>query len=173
MTMDRPDQRVAELLVVLDRLTSLHHDLLRLIRRKTELMRSGDTDGLHTEAAREASLVETIRAQEGLRRQLMDAIGRGLGLNSQVARRLPVRQLAERLTESMRPALLSASERLRSVVRETAEANRLAALIAAQVLQHLRCIFEAVASPDQQPDTYSPRGQVVTGHGRRLFEMTG
>ncbi|MCP4590608.1 MAG: hypothetical protein GY842_07685, partial [bacterium] len=51
MTMDKPDQRVSELLVVLDRLTSLHHDLLRLIRRKTELMRSGDTDGLLTEAA--------------------------------------------------------------------------------------------------------------------------
>ena len=173
MKTESADQRLSELLVVLDRLTELHRDLLGAVRDKIEHMRSGDTAQLQADAVRHESLLKTIHEQEGLRRQLMDAVGRGYGISPQVARRMPARQLAERIEGRLRSGLLEAAERLRGVVREASEVNRVAVLIAQQVLHHLRCVFEAVAAPEGRPDIYSPHGTVVPSGTRRLFEMTG
>ena len=173
MKTEPPDQRLNELLVVLDRLTELHRELLGLTRDKIEHMRSGNTAQLQANTARQESLLKTLHEQDGLRRQLMEAIGRGHGINPQVARRMPARQLAERIEGRLRSGLLDAAERLRGVVREVSEVNRVAVLIAQQVLHHLRCVFEVVAAPDGRPDTYSPHGTVVPSGTRRLFEMTG
>ena len=84
MRTETTNERMGELLVVLDRLAELHRELLSLIRDKIEHMRSADTDRLRAATVREESLLQIIGEQEGLRRQLMDAIGRGYGINSEV-----------------------------------------------------------------------------------------
>jgi len=168
-----PDRRLNDLLLVLDRLTVLHRELLTLIQNKIERMRTGNIDEVGAVAQHEECLIKTIAEQEGLRKQLMDAIGRGYGISPPVARNMSARQLAERLEGSLRTRLLEAAEQLKNAAREVADVNRVATLIAQQVLGHLRCVFEAVAAPDQPPDTYSPRGAMVPGSARRLFEMTG
>ena len=166
-------KRLSELLVVLDRLIELHSELRSLIRDKIEHMRAGNAEQLQADTVREESLVKTIDEQEGLRRQLMDAIGRGYGLDPQGVRRMPVRELAERVDETWRSRLLDSAGRLRAVVREVSDLNRIGTLIAQQVLGHLSCAFEAMSAPEEHPGTYSPHGQVVPGQARRLFEMTG
>lgn len=173
MKEEAANQRLSDLIVVLDRLSELHRELLDLTRDKIEHMRSANTEELRICAVREEELVKNINEQEGLRRQLMDVIGRGYGLDPRVARRMPIRQLAERIEDRLRTKLLRAAEQLRRVVSEALEVNRVAAMIAQQVLNHLRCVFEAVAAPDEPPNTYSSRGKAVPGGTRRLFEMTG
>ncbi len=173
MTEETANQRLPGLLVVLDRLTELQRELLSLIREKIQQMRSGNTEGLRACTVREESLVKTIQEQEGLRRQLMEAIGRGYGINPQVARRMPTRQLAERIQGNLRAKFLGAVGRLRGVAGEVVELNRVAALIAQQVLHHLRCVFEAVSASGGRPDTYSPHGRALPSRNRQLFELTG
>ena len=173
MKTETTDKRPSELLLAMERLTELHTRLLSLIHEKIEHMRAGSAERLQACTAGEESLLETIGEQEGLRRQLADDLGRGLGIDPQVARRMPARQLADDPDDRRRAEFANAVERLRGVVGKVADANRVATLIAQQVLGHLRCVFEAVATPDEQPAIYSPHGRMVTSGTRRLFEMTG
>lgn len=173
MNSDVPDKRLRDLLRVLGRLTEQHLELRTAIEGKVERMRSGHVDGLQNATRHERALIESIAEQEGLRRQLMDAIGRGFGISPQAARGLSARQLAERLAGPPRIRLLEAAGRLKTAAAAVSEVNQIATLIAQQVLHHLRCVFQAVATCDQPPDTYTPRGTLQLVPTRRLFEMTG
>ena len=173
MSVDIANKRLSDLFVVMDRLTDLHRELLDSTRDKIEHMRNSDTDALRAGTEREGALVQAIGEQEGLRRQLMDAIGRGYGMNPEMARRMPARQLASRIDGPERDQLLETADRLRDVVQEVAELNRIAALIGQEVLRHVRSVFESVSTPDDPPETYSPSGWVKPSGTQRLFEMTG
>ena len=166
-------QRVAELLRVLHRMTALHQELEGLIREKIQRMRDGQTELVQACTQREELLLKTLTDQEGLRRQLMDAIGRGFGINPQSARRMPLRQLAERLEGHLRTKLLAALDGLRRAAGDVARVNQVAMVIAQQILHHLRCIFASVSGPQENPALYSPQGRVVAGGGRGLFELMG
>lgn len=173
MKTETPSKRSSELLLVLERLTELHTRLLRLIHEKIEHMRAGDAERLQACAASEEFLIKTIGEQEGLRRQLTDDLGRGWGIEPQAARRMSARQLGDTIDDRVRADFADATDRLRDVVGKVADVNRVATLIAQQVLHHLRCVFEAVAMPDEQPATYSPHGRRVKRETRQLFEMMG
>ncbi|HEY3242052.1 MAG TPA: flagellar export chaperone FlgN [Phycisphaerae bacterium] len=163
--------RIDDLVVLLDRLTLLHAELLGSVQDKLQQMRAGSIEGMQSGAQREQALVARIAEQEGLRKQLMDVIGRGLGAAGQRARSWTVSELADRLLEPQRGALLNAARRLRESIAEVARANRMAGLVAQEVLRHFRHIFAAIAGAcPTQPAGYSPRGDVVAVINRTLFD---
>jgi hypothetical protein len=163
--------RVDDLVHLLDGLTQLHDELLTVVHDKLDQMRAGSIEGMQTCAQREEALVACIAEQEGLRKQLLDVIGRGFGAAPQRARNWTASELADRLIEPQRGVLLEAARRLRTSIAEVARANRMAGLVAQEVLKHFRHIFTAVAGGSAtQPAGYSPRGDVVSVINRALFD---
>jgi hypothetical protein len=161
------------LLTLLDRLERMHRDLLEVIRDKIERMRASDLDGMRDCIAREATLVQAITEQEGLRRQLMVSMGQEMGIAPHQARAMHVRELARRIDPSRREPLLAAAERLRGTVARVAEANRVAGLIAREILRHFRHVFAAMTCLESGPGGYTPRGYRQTTANQALLDAVG
>lgn len=161
------------LLTLLDRLERMHRDLLEVIREKIEKMRSSNLDGMRDCITREAALVQEVAEQEGLRRQLMVSLGQEMGIAPYQARTMNVRELARRVEASRREPLLAAAERLRGTAAQVAEANRVAGLIAREILRHFRHVFAAMTCLENAPGGYTPRGQRQAGAGQKLLDAVG
>jgi hypothetical protein len=171
VTSRKGKDRIHELLVLLDGLTRLHGELRSAVTDKIARMRAASIAGMHECVRREESLVLRVSEQEGLRKQLMDAIGRGFGAGAQKGRTWTAAQLADRLLEPQRGELLAAARRLRESVAEVARVNRMAGMIAQEVLKHYRHVFASMqAGGAAQPAGYSRRGDVVSGSRRTLFD---
>ena len=104
--------------------------LAETVQAKITAMRRADRDGMRRQAEREQELVAQLSGREGLRRQLMDAIGKELGMSSTAARLMTATQLAARLPERSRAAL---QERVCGL-REAAA--RVAKVTAAELRDH-------------------------------------
>jgi len=162
MTRNRTHDRTASLVKLVERLDRLHQELHEVIRHKIDRMRLADTEGIRQSTAREGVLVERIAEQEGLRRQLMTAIGQQMGLAPHAGRAMTLAAdtgLARRLPDPRRSELLAAAAGLRTAVGRVAESNRLAGLIATQILRHVRHVFSAVTGTGVQAGSYSRRGE--------------
>src|SRR5512145_2113062 len=116
--------RLSELATVLERMAGLYGELTVLANDKVAHMGKGDLAALRTDVAREEALVRKSQEQDGLRRQLLEIIGRGYGIAAQAARRMTASQLLQRLEPAKRWELELAVGRLRTAARELAEANR-------------------------------------------------
>lgn len=167
------NERLTGLLTLLDRLERMHRDLLEVIRDKIEKMLSSNLDGMRDCIAREAALVQEVAEQEGLRRQLMVSLGQEMGIAPGQARVMNVRELAGRVDASRREPLLRAADRLRHTVAQVAEANRVAGLIAREILRHFRHVFAAMTCLENGPGGYTPRGQRQATAGQKLLDAVG
>lgn len=167
------NDRLGELIVVLDRLAGLYRDLAAIARRKLGHMARADSEALNMGVALEEELTRTARAQEGLRGQLMELVGRGYGMAPQSARGMSATQLLERAPATCRLDLERSVRRLREAALELMEANRVARLVAQEVLTHLRHVFAAIGAGSESAEVYSPHGRVPEGGSRRIFETLG
>ncbi len=171
MNAPKSRDRVDELLFLLDGLTRSHEELLAVVRDKVAQMRQASIEGLQQCLRSEEALVARIAEQEGLRKQLMDSIGRTYGTAAHRARAWTRTELAERLVEPQRSQFLEATRRLRGLVADLARANRLAGVVAQQVLKHFRHVFSAMSgSLSGQPTGYSASGNPLAGRNQTLFE---
>ena len=168
-----PRQRVESLLVLLERLEGLHLELRSVLSDKLESMRKSDMEALQNCVDRERALTTRINEQEGLRKQLMEHIGRGYGIAPQAARMLPARRLADRLTEPHRGKINAMADRLKAAVTEVSKLNALIGRVSSQVLKYLGEIFTEIRGVEASPGVYSKYGQTVTTRPVELFEAVG
>ena len=166
-------QRVESLLVLLGRLEGLHVELRVVLDDKLESMRKSDMAALHDCMEREKVLTTRINEQEGLRKQLMERIGRGYGIAPQVARKLPARRLADRFDEPQRGKINAVTDRLKNAVMEVSKLNALVGRVSSQVLKYLGEVFAEVRGTEASPGVYSKYGQTVTARPVELFEAVG
>lgn len=164
---------VESLLVLLERLERLHLELHAVLGDKLESMRKSDMSSLHDCMAREKALTTRIKEQEGLRKQLMERIGRGYGIAPQMARTLPARRLAERLAEPYRGKINAVTDRLKAAVIEVSKVNALVGRVSSQVLKYLGEMFSEVRGTEAAPDVYSKSGRTVAARPVELFEAVG
>jgi len=154
----------------LDELTELHSDLLKAVEGQVEAMSRADREDMRVAGQRAQSLTQRISIQEGLRRQLMDAIGMELGLVSGVGRSLTAGQLAERIAE---PTLEAAAERLVEIVGRVARANRVSASVVGGVLGHLKEVFATITRDCSEGAGYAGDGASVSPGELRILEAVG
>lgn len=166
-------KRLKDLIKLLHVLRGLQEELLTVVQGRIDAMKRADIAGLSTLGGRELAIVKRIQEREGLRRQLMDAIGDELGLPSGTARTMTISQLAARVSPDAHDALRKAADDLRDVAMRTAQSNRIAGVVAREILLHMKWVFAAVRPKDAPPVGYAGDGALVGRSDSRIFETVG
>lgn len=166
-------RRIDDLIKLLNRLSTLHEDLLGVIRRKIDAMKRADIDDMRVFGEEEQSIVVKISEREGLRRQLMDLIGGDLKLPAGSARTVSFKQLVARIPTAWHSTLNEAGDRLRSCMTRVAAANRVAGEIARQIVTHLKWVFGSVRPDESEPVGYSRTGLLVPNGETCLLDAMG
>jgi hypothetical protein len=164
------EQRIEQLTTVLGELKRLHDELWLVVRNKLEAMRKADTDAIRSATAREEFLIRRMREQDGLRKQLLELIGKLVNIPAPQARRMAVSEVADYAKEPVKSQLLALAAALRDRVKETAEGNRVAAVVSHEMLKHFRQVYDVMAQVDQGPAVYSRTGQAERRTGTSVFD---
>jgi len=164
------ERRVEQLETVLGELRRLHDELSLVVRNKLESIRKADTDAIRSATTREEFLIGRIREQDGMRKQLLELIGKALDVPAPRARVMTIREVAAHVTEPARSRLLALAAALRERVRETAEGNRVAAVVSHEMLRHFRQVYEVMARVDDSPAVYSRTGRAERRCGTNVFD---
>lgn len=167
------ERRTGELQTLLSELSDSYAHLERVLERQLEAMRRAEPAAMHALSDEAGRIASRIRERDGLRVQLMGVLGTGLGLEAEAARRMSLRELAERLGEPQRGALLVLAERLRVQALRVDRLNRIIALVSGEMLRHMRRVYEALSEGAEKPVTYSARGHSRPAAVSRVFEMVG
>lgn len=154
MSQTRMRISIDDLCKLMAALEGLHGELAVLVERKIEAMRRADVEGLTELGAREVALTQRLREQDGARRQVLERIGKELGQNAARSRTLTVSQLTTHLDEPQCGLLMDAARKLRAAVFKSARVNRLAGVIARDVLEHMRWVFASVRPKGQSSGEY-------------------
>jgi len=165
--------RIADLVRLLGGLTEINEQLAVVLDAKIEAMRRANVEAMGQCEQREGKLVETLREREGLRKQMMDAIGAEFGLPAKAGRTLTLTQLGLRLNEAERMALASAADVLRRSVMKARQVERIAAATSREILNHLQWVFAAVRPRDDGANVYSNHGALVRSGGPAMVELVG
>lgn len=173
MTKTIEAKRLRDLLKLLDTLATMNEQLFTLIGSKIDAMKRADLHAMRDCGEQERDMVQRMQEREGMRRQLMDAIGEEWGLSSRSARALSVTQLASRLVDSQRTALCAAADRVRKAVFKVTQANRVAGVVSREILHHLKWIFASVRPRDEKPAGYAGDGVMVPSCNTPMFETVG
>lgn len=173
MTAITESKRVRDLQRLLEQVRVVYGELFAVIDAKLGAMKRADVAALTELSAKEIALVQRLTERETLRGQLMDAIGGELGLTARAGRSMTISQLADRLAEPERGALLQTTEGLRAVLLKVMQANRVCGAVSLELLNHLRWVLAAVRPRDEKPNVYSGNGAFVGGGASALLELVG
>jgi FlgN protein len=157
----------------MDRLRGLHDDLRDTLAEKLERMRTADIDGVGRLIEQEQRLLGRIAEQEGLRKQIMEQLGRKFGMSAAFARTLPATRLAERLDATQGERLLTQAKLLKTAVQSVAVLNKMVNDVSTKVLEHMKDVFASITNDQESNGAYSYTGQTVVGRPRELFEAIG
>ncbi len=167
------EKRINELLELLNALDGLHRRLSELACAKIVAMKTNDLPAIQALTEQEGSLVACIAERDGLRRQLMDAIGQEAGWPPHEGRILSASQLALRCTGPQQNALLDSAAKLRERFASVARSTRIAGAIASGILEHLHQVFSDVRRNESCWVSYSGKGAAVAGPRASAFEAIG
>lgn len=165
--------RLSDLLVVLDRIEGLHIELGHSLAEKLEHMRRCDQEGIHRCTDREQAIAARVTEQEGLRKQLMERIGRGYGLSPKAARALSANQLADRLGPPDSVEVTKRAKRLRNAIDQVSRTNRRVERVSEGILSHLSEAMTSIAGSEEPQSGYTKGGRTKSGRPRELFEVVG
>jgi hypothetical protein len=163
-------KRLRDLVRLLDAMRALYAELVGLAKVRLDAMRCADLALMAQLDEREAAATRRLQEREGLRKQLMDAIGEELGVRS--GRTMTVSDLASRFAAQPGSVLHLAADSLRSVVAELAQLNRVVGLAAREVVHHMSWVFAAVRPKAPVAGGYAAGGSPV-GETGRIFEFVG
>lgn len=135
---------IDELVALMGGLEGLYGELTQLLESKVNAMRRADVECMSQLGAKEIALTQRMRDRDALRKQVLERIGKSIGLNSARSRTLTVSQLTAHLDEPKRATLMEAAKRLRTAVFRSARVGRLAGAVARDVLEHMRWVFASV-----------------------------
>jgi len=173
MNRNRMIARVADLARLVVGMAEVNEQLASVLDGKIDAMRRANVEEMGGCEQREGKLVETLRERDGLRKQMMDAIGTELGLPAKAGRTLTLSQLGLRMNAGERATLSNAADRLRSAVIGARQVERVAAAVSREVLHHLQWVFAAVKPRDDRAGVYSNDGALVRGGGSAMVELVG
>lgn len=166
-------RRASDLGRLMDQLTELNKQLLALADRKLKAIGAADLDAMCACNDEEESLLKRIREREGLRKQLMDAIGTELGMAAKAGRALSVSQLLPKLPIAVHESLTATRDRLRLVLGSLAQASRINGAVSRELIHHLEFVFSAVRpAAAVGGGQYLPDGRVRPA-ASRVFETVG
>jgi len=172
MTTKASPQELRELVRAFEALRGLHEQLYSALEEKIGAMRRADIATLHTAGEEEQVLLQQLR-ERGIRRaSLMQSVARECGMTPRAARSASVSQIAELLPGAERGLLLDASGRLQATIAKTAQANRIAASIAREVMGHMKFVFSAVRPVRTAPVGYTRRGESFVA-GAAVMDVVG
>jgi hypothetical protein len=140
---------------------------------KIDAMRRADVEVMGELEHRERTIVEQLKERDGLRRQLMDAIGLELGLPAKAGRTLNLTQLGLRISEPERAALVEAGDNLRDSVMKVRQMERVATMVSREVSTHLQWVLSAVRPSEEKPNVYANDGALVRSSGSAMVELVG
>lgn len=166
-------KRLRELLMLLAQLTKTYDELHEAIRGKLSAMRAADLQRMREYAATEARLAGRIQEREGLRRQIMEAVGGEIGLPKGRGREVTVTALSAHLADPDRSQLLRVADALRRKVIAVSHANRVAGSATRETLAHLGHVFASVRPAQSRPDSYTHLGNRPHRADAGLFETVG
>lgn len=166
-------KRVQDLIRLLEDMTAGYEQLAEFVQGKIDAMRQADIETMRFSAGQERELAETLNAKEGLRRQVVDAIGEQLGLAPKTARVMTMSQLGARLARAQRSALTEVSLKLRDTMARVAKVNRVAGVIGRGILGHLDAVFQSITATVEPPVGYAGDGGLVGFGDNRLFDAVG
>lgn len=164
------EQRLEQLVKVLSDLRHLYEELSLVVKKKLAAMREADIDGIRSACAREEFLVQRIGERDGLRRQICDLVGQELTLGDRQGRSLTLREMSSLVAEPWRSRLLGLAGALRARLEETAETNRVAAMVSHEMVKHFRHLYEVMAQANQTVLFYSRTGQAESKGSRPVFD---
>lgn len=158
---------------LLDNQADLHAELAGVVQNKIDAMRRADMQALYAGNEEERRLVERIQEREGLRKQMLDAIGRTLGMTSGVARALTVSDLMRRAPAVEGERISQAAQRLRKQLAQLAQVNSRATILSRELVHQLGCILAAATRPGEGSWGYAPSGTPTTVANVRIFDALG
>jgi len=174
MSSDKVDSLFPELVDLLRRLVGYESDLLALMNEKLDAMRRADSDGMLALSMREGELTARIAKTDSERHALVGSLCRALDIHcGRNPGAVPLREIAARLDPGRRHVALECAERLRRLMLEVAEANRVVELVSREMLAHFKNVFSAIVQDDGDAETYSPHGQVKPAGGARMIDAMG
>lgn len=166
-------ERLREFTRLLDALCTLQGELAGVLQSKLEAMRGADLPAMQRLGEREAALVQRIEERNGLRKQLMDAMAQGCQLPAGAGRTMTISQICARLSGESRDGLIRVADRLRDAVDLVGRTNAIVAIVARELVDHLKWVFASVRPVDEHPTGYAGDGVVVTARSAGIFEMMG
>ena len=166
-------KRFRDLLRLLTELQRLHERLAKLGQAKLDAIRRADIHAMREVSSDEREVTRRIQQREGLRRQLMDAIGESLGLPAGAARALPLSQLSARVSAPQRAALEETAGKLRDTIRCVARVNRVIGAASRAVAGHLGHVLGSVSPVRPETGGYHADGAPSVGAETRIFETLG
>jgi hypothetical protein len=173
MSRNVENRRCTELIRLLAGLRDLQQRLAATVEAKLAAMKCADLAKMSELSVQEQNLVRQIQEREGLRRQLLDAIGEQWGLPPRSARVMTVSQLAQRLDHPVRFELMAEAEALRSAVLRVARLNRIVGVASREVLDHMNWILSAVRPVLDGRFAYGRGGVPVAPADSGILEVVG
>lgn len=148
--------RIAQLEQNLHQLLSLHGELLELLKKKRDVLRSSDTQAVIGLCTLEHEKIQKIADLEKQRLQLV--AGLTIALNPQAKEPLRMGEMAEQLNEPARGKLLvlrhQLLEKMKAVHHETGIVRRATEALA----KHMHGIVQTIGALSAGVSTYGSRG---------------
>ncbi len=145
--------------------------LVEIGREKMDAVRSADSQGLHRCTSREASVLERVLDFERRRKAVVARLAQTLRLRSPDTLTLSdiANELREPFSSSVRARMLA----LRAVAVELQHLNRVAAVVARDLHQHIRDVFTVLANANRESVVYGPQGRERMATSKNILDAVG
>ena len=157
----------------LDNLVRLNEKLLTLAGRRHEAMVARDVDRLESLSAEEQRIGQRILSEERDRQATMVRFGKAHGRSAEQMAGVSLSEAVQWLDESARLQVLALRQRLHQVVARLQETNRVASMLAQQMLPHFGELLEILLGGTAGGRAYTADGQAVLsgGAGMNVLDM--
>lgn len=150
---------------------TLLEKLVEIAREKMDAVRAADSQTLHRCTAREASVLECLLNFERRRKAVVARLAQTLRLPSPDT--LTLSEIANELPEPFSSSVRARMLALRAVAIELQHLNRVAALVARDLHQHIRDVFTVLANANRESVVYGPEGREHMTTSKNILDAVG
>jgi flagellar biosynthesis/type III secretory pathway chaperone len=159
------------LLATLGRLHVHLQTLLQAALDKLQAMRTADTNALNEVTQREHQALQKVQRAEQERRAAVARLAQHLHVADPHAQ--PLSELVSGVREPVRSQIHAKISGLQALAQQLQEKNRVAALVAQELQNHVQSVFSAVLAPAQSMDGYGPQGERHPTGNRMIVDALG
>lgn len=166
-------ETLEEFVALLGEEAGLHEQLGDALESCREAVRSADVAGISSATLRQKGLVQQVRRCEGVRRPLMDRLGRELGMAGRAGRSMALSHLEARLDSAARERVTAAGTRLKRAVDRVARLNRVNEHVASRLVDCVGFVLTAVRPRQAEALDYAGDGRTVERVDTVLLDAVG